>query len=74
MGQGGLGLPDRDYYFNTDEKTVAVQKAYRLYMYKSFRQLGDDSLKAMANTDKVYQLENPFGQSLTKIGRFARSL
>ena len=34
--QGGLGMPDRDYYFNTDEKTVNVQKAYRKYLYQTF--------------------------------------
>jgi putative endopeptidase len=26
--QGGLGLPDRDYYLKTDEKAVALRKAY----------------------------------------------
>ncbi len=67
MGQGGLGLPDRDYYFNTDEKSVAVQKAYHLYLYKTFRQLGDDSLKAMVNTDKVYQLETRLAKASRKL-------
>lgn len=27
--QGGLGLPDRDYYFNTDKRTTAVRKDYK---------------------------------------------
>ncbi|MES2329328.1 MAG: M13 family metallopeptidase [Bacteroidota bacterium] len=67
LGQGGLGMPNRDYYFNTDEKTVAVQKAYRHYLYQTFTQLGDDSLKAMANTDKVYQLETRLAKASRKI-------
>lgn len=67
IGQGGLGMPNRDYYFNTDEKTLSVQKAYRHYLYQTFKQLGDDSLKAMANTDKVYQLETRLAKASRKI-------
>lgn len=67
LGQGGLGMPNRDYYFNTDEKTVRVQNAYRHYLYQTFKQLGDDSLKAMANTDKVYQLETRLAKASRKI-------
>jgi putative endopeptidase len=67
IGQGGLGMPNRDYYFNTDEKSVGVQKAYRKYLYKTFRQLGDDSSKAMSNTEKVYQLETRLAKSSRKM-------
>ena len=28
LDQGGLGLPDRDYYFKTDEKSVDIRKKY----------------------------------------------
>ena len=28
IGQGGIGLPDRDYYFKTDAPTVAIRNAY----------------------------------------------
>ena len=67
LGQGGLGMPDRDYYFNTDEKSVGVQKAYRHYLYQTFHQLGNDSLQAMNNTDKVYQLETRLAKASRKI-------
>ncbi len=67
VGQGGLGMPDRDYYFNTDEKSVGVQKAYRHYLYQTFRQLGNDSLQATGNTDKVYQLETRLAKASRKI-------
>ena len=30
LGQGGLGMPNRDYYFNTDERT-GIKKAYKAY-------------------------------------------
>lgn len=67
LWQGGLGMPERDYYFNTDEKTVNVQKAYRKYLYQTFRQLGDDSLPATANADKVYQLETRLAKASRKL-------
>lgn len=67
LWQGGLGMPERDYYFNTDEKTVNVQKAYRKYLYQTFRQLGDDSLQATANADKVYQLETRLAKASRKL-------
>ena len=67
IGQGGLGMPNRSYYFDTDEKSIKVQKAYREYLYKTFRQLGDDSVKAMGNTEKVYQLETRLAKASRKI-------
>lgn len=67
LGQGGLGLPERDYYFNTDEKTVSVQKAYRKYGFQTFRQLGDDSLLAASNIDKVYQFETRLAKACRKL-------
>ena len=32
LGQGGLGLPDRDYYLRQDEKFAAIRKAYTAYI------------------------------------------
>ncbi len=39
LGQGGLGLPNRDYYFNTDAKSTQVRNAYQQYLLLTFRQL-----------------------------------
>jgi putative endopeptidase len=65
--QGGLGMPDRDYYFNTDEKTTHVRKAYQLYLYKSFRTLGRDSADALAAANGVYQLESRIAKACRKL-------
>jgi putative endopeptidase len=67
VGQGGLGMPNRDYYFNTDEKSLNVQKAYKNYLYITFKQLGDDSGTAMMNTGKVYQLETRLAKASRKL-------
>ena len=39
--QGGLGLPDRDYYVKDDPKSVELRKAYVAHVQKMFEQLGD---------------------------------
>ncbi len=65
--QGGLGMPNRDYYFNTDEKSVNVRKAYQQYLYQTFRQLGSDSAGAVANAGKVIGLETKLAKASRKL-------
>src|SRR5262249_25555404 len=36
LGQGGLSLPDRDYYLKSDEKMEGIRKAYRAHVEKMF--------------------------------------
>jgi putative endopeptidase len=67
LGQGGLGLPNRDYYFNTDEKSVAAKKAYQKYLFKTFMQLGNDSIKAVKNCQAVFNLETKLAKASRKL-------
>ena len=67
LGQGGLGMPNRDYYFNTDEKSVNVRKAYQHYLNQVFTRLGNDSLKAAATAEKVFQLEARLAKASRKL-------
>ena len=67
LGQGGLGMPNRDYYFNTDEKSVNVRKAYQHYLGQVFTRLGNDSVKAAATADKVFQLETRLAKASRKL-------
>jgi putative endopeptidase len=62
LNQGGLGMPNREYYFNTDERTQGVRKAYTEYLNKVFRQLGSDSATATRKSGAVYQLETHLAQ------------
>lgn len=61
--QGGLGLPDRDYYFKTDAGTKAVVDAYINYMRKIFTLTGDDSLTAHKKANAVFALEKQMAAS-----------
>ena len=57
LAQGGLGLPDRNYYFDTDKRTANVRKGYQEYLVKTFMQLGNDKATAEKNAQLVYDLE-----------------
>ena len=61
--QTGIGLPDRDYYFKTDEATIKVVKAYQAYVQKIFALTGDDSATATKNMMAVYDLEKQMAAS-----------
>ncbi|HXB44792.1 MAG TPA: M13 family metallopeptidase [Puia sp.] len=65
--QGGLGMPNRDYYFNTDSKTSNVRDAYQKYLYKTFIQLGNDSIAATKSTQSVFQLETNLARASRKL-------
>lgn len=55
FSQTGLGLPTKDYYFKTDEKSKALQTAYIAYLAQQMENIGmeDAAQKAQA----VYNLE-----------------
>ncbi|MFY9845428.1 MAG: M13 family metallopeptidase [Terriglobales bacterium] len=57
VDQGGLGLPDRDYYFKDDEKSVELRKKYVAHVAKMFVLLGDDEGKAAAEAQVVMDIE-----------------
>ncbi len=66
--QGGIGLPNRDYYFNTDEHSVTIrtdyQKTHLPIVYKLAGLSGD---KAIAATQKTYSLEQFLADSSRKL-------
>jgi putative endopeptidase len=57
VDQGGLGLPDRDYYFKDDPKSVELRKKYVEHVAKMFVLLGDDPAKAAAEAKVVMDIE-----------------
>ncbi|MFT3678957.1 MAG: M13 family metallopeptidase [Ferruginibacter sp.] len=67
LDQGGLGMSNRDYYFNTDDRTANVRKAYKEYLLKTFKQLGNDSAAAIKNAAAVYTLEEKLARSSRKL-------
>jgi putative endopeptidase len=68
--QGGLGLPDRDYYLKTDAKSVELRKAYEAHLRKMFELLGDKPVDAAAEARTVMRIETALAKgSLTPVER-----
>jgi putative endopeptidase len=66
--QGGLGLPDRDYYTKDDEKSRQLRTAYVQHVTNMFRLLGDDDATAAAEAKKVMEIETSLAKaSMTRV-------
>jgi endothelin-converting enzyme/putative endopeptidase len=63
LDQGGLGLPDRDYYFKDDAKSVETRQQYVAYAQKIFALMGDDSMAAGAHAKVVMEMETALAKS-----------
>jgi putative endopeptidase len=55
--QGGLSLPDRDYYIVDDERMTKIRKQYKDYAVALFKLAGDNDDKAAAEADSVLAIE-----------------
>ncbi len=62
-GQGGLGLPDRDFYLKDDEKSKSTRVAYVQHVTNMFKLLGDDADKAAAEAQTVMRIETELAQN-----------
>ena len=61
LAQTGLGLPDRDYYFDDDESVVQIQGAYKTYLSKLFELTNEK--EAAAKAQIVYSIEKQLAAS-----------
>jgi putative endopeptidase len=57
VDQGGLGLPDRDYYTKDDAKSKENRERYVEYAQKIFGMLGDSPAQAKTNAETVMRIE-----------------
>jgi putative endopeptidase len=62
-GQGGLGLPDRDYYVREDDKSKKLRDAYVAHAEKLFVLLGDPADKAAAEAKTVMAIETAMAKA-----------
>ena len=70
VDQGGLGLPDRDYYLKTDEKSTHIKEEYIKHVAKMFELMGDDAAKAATETQTILALETKLAEaSMTRVER-----
>jgi endothelin-converting enzyme/putative endopeptidase len=62
--RGALGLPDRDYYTNTDAKSVEIRARYLEHMKRMFGMLGDTGANAQAHAAQVMAIETALAKSM----------
>ena len=70
VDQGGLGLPERDYYLREDASSIELRNAYRRHVANMLRLLGEPSDVAEKNADIVLALETDLAKaSLDRVKR-----
>jgi endothelin-converting enzyme/putative endopeptidase len=68
--QGGLGLPDRDYYTKDDTKSIELRMQYLAHVQKMFELLGDKPETAAAEAQAVMHIEAALAKgSMTRVER-----
>ncbi|HEX6504211.1 MAG TPA: M13 family metallopeptidase [Terriglobales bacterium] len=63
LRQGGLGLPDRDYYTKEDPKSKETREKYSAHVTRMFALLGDDEATAKQEANSVMIIESKLAQA-----------
>ncbi|MET0646744.1 MAG: M13 family metallopeptidase [Pyrinomonadaceae bacterium] len=61
--QGGLGLPDRDYYTNDNERSRKIREEYVAHVARTFQLLGDNAESAAAAARTVMSVETRLAEN-----------
>ncbi len=70
LGASGLGLPERDYYLDQDEKSKEIREEYKKHIVRMLKMLGDSESDATAAANKVLELETKLAEPrLNKVER-----
>jgi endothelin-converting enzyme/putative endopeptidase len=70
VDQGGLGMPDRDYYLKDDAKAKETRERYLQHVRKVFELIGDSPATAKKNAETVMRLETAMAKaSLSRVDR-----
>jgi len=70
LDQGGLGLPDRDYYTKDDAKSKETRERYLQHIQRVFELMGDRPQSAKQHSDTVIRIETVLAMaSLSMVDR-----
>ncbi len=61
--QGGLSLPDRDYYLKEDPKTAAIQRSYQAHVARMFELAGEPAGRAAEDAKAIHGLERSMAEA-----------
>ena len=63
IDQGGLSLPDRDYYLKADTKSVERRQKFIEHVARMFTLIGESSSEAKADADSVLAIETELAKA-----------
>lgn len=63
MGQGGTTLPDRDYYFKNDARSVNIRNEFISNLISMFKLVGKTEAEATANAWSVMRIETALAKA-----------
>ena len=64
--QGGLSLPDRNYYIDMDSRTVMIREKFVAHVMNMFRIMGQDEAAAKKSADQLMKLETSLAKAARK--------
>lgn len=67
LGQTKLGLPERDYYFNTDSRTINIRNEYVKHIQKIFELTGTEKSISEKNAATVMTIESTLAKASRKM-------
>lgn len=67
LWQGGIGLPEREYYFKNDDATINIRNEYVKYITKILTMSGQDSISAGADARNMLAMETKLAQASRKL-------
>lgn len=67
LSQGGLGLPEREYYFKTDSATINIRNEYVKYITQILTMAGEDATVAATAAKNILALETKLATASRKI-------
>jgi putative endopeptidase len=66
FGQGGLGLPDRDYYLNDDPQSKMLREQYTAHLTRTLQLAGTKPEQAAEATKQIMALETRLAKASLK--------
>lgn len=67
LGQGGIGLPEREYYFKNDSATIKIRNAYVQYISHLLTMSGEDSSVAANAAKDILAMETKLAEASRKL-------
>ncbi|HEX9164101.1 MAG TPA: M13 family metallopeptidase N-terminal domain-containing protein, partial [Thermoanaerobaculia bacterium] len=63
VSQGGLGMPDRDYYLRNDAKFTSTRQQYVEHVARMLQLTGEEPARASADADRIIGLETQLARA-----------